>query len=188
MNRTSSWLARMFPRGRDNRAPVKPPEAKAAPTAYLAMHGTGAAAWTSASYGALAREGFMRNPVVHRCVRMIAEAAAAVPWLAHDGPTEVPDHPLLALIERPNTRDTRAGFLETLYGHLLLSGNAYAERAEPDALWLLRPDRVSVVTGPDGWPVAVDYRAGAVKRRIALDEPDGSPRLLHLRCSTRSTT
>jgi phage portal protein BeeE len=131
----------------------------------------------------------MRNPVVHRCVRMIAEAAAAVPWIAHDGPTEVPDHPLLALIERPNTRDTRAGFLETLYGHLLLSGNAYAERAEPDALWLLRPDRVSVVTGPDGWPVG-----GRLPRRRGqggasrFDEPGRfAAAFACRRCSTRST-
>ncbi|WP_370322764.1 phage portal protein [Oricola sp.] len=182
MNQTSNWLARAFGRGRTSRA-VKPSEAKAWPTGYIAMHGAAAASWTSASYGALSREGFMRNPVVHRCVRMIAEAGAAVPWLAYEGAEEVPDSPALALVARPNMRDSRAGFLETLYGHLLLSGDAFVERAgegDAEALYLLRPDRVSVVTGPDGWPVAVDHQAGATKRRIPFEGEDGAQRLLHL--------
>jgi len=183
MNQTPNWLARAFGRGRLARAPEKPAEAKAAPLGFVAMHGAAAAAWTSASYGALSREGFMRNPVVHRCVRMIAEAAAAVPWLAHEGEAETPDHAVLALVDRPNMRDSRATFLETLYGHLMLAGDAFVERAGEgagEALYLLRPDQVSVVTGPDGWPVAVDHRAGAVKRRIPFEGEDGSPRLLHL--------
>ena len=37
----------------------------------------GRAHWTGRSYAALAREGFMRNPVAHRAVRLISEAAAA---------------------------------------------------------------------------------------------------------------
>ncbi|MFZ2101373.1 MAG: phage portal protein [Oricola sp.] len=184
MNQTSSWLARAFGRGRDNRALPKPAETKAAPWGFVAMHAASSAAWTSASYAALSREGFMRNPVVHRCVRLITEAAAAVPWLAHEGEEERPDHPLMALLDRPNGSDTRGTFLEALHGHLLLSGNAYVERAgagtDAQALYLLRPDRVSVVTGQDGWPVAVDHQAGAVKRRIPFEEADGSARLLHL--------
>jgi HK97 family phage portal protein len=170
MTQSSSRFARLF-----GRAP-KPVEAKAAPTGYLAMHGAGHAAWTQATYGALSREGFMRNPVVHRCVRMIGEAAAAVPWLLYEGAAEAAEHPLSGLIEQPNDRQTRASFLETLYGHLLLSGNAFVERAAGEALYLLRPDRVSVVTGADGWPVAADYRAGAVKRRISMEGGE----LLHL--------
>ncbi|WP_246717266.1 phage portal protein [Oricola nitratireducens] len=183
MNRSANWLARAFGLGRDKHA-VKPAEAKGWPLGFVAMHGAATAAWTSASYGALSREGFMRNPVVHRCVRMISEAAGAVPWLAYDGDAEVPDHPVMALLESPNMRDTRASFLEALYGHLLLSGNAFIERVagstDGDALYLLRPDRVSVVTGADGWPVAVDYQAGPVKRRIPFEEAGGEPRLLHL--------
>jgi len=183
MNQTPNWLARTFGLGRQKNAERHPAEAKAMPYGFLAMHSAGTAAWTSASYGALSREGFMRNPVVHRCVRMIAEAGAAVPWLAHKGEEETPDDPVLALIGRPNMRDSRATFLETLYGHMLLSGDAFVERTgegDSEALYLLRPDRVSIVTGPDGWPVAIDHRSGAAKRRIPLDAEDGAPRVLHL--------
>ena len=73
MNQTPNWLARTFGLGRQKNATRHPAEAKTMPYGFLAMHGAGTAAWTSASYGALSREGFMRNPVVHRCVRMISE-------------------------------------------------------------------------------------------------------------------
>ncbi|MCI5073510.1 phage portal protein [Oricola sp.] len=179
MNQSSNRLIRWLKRGRA----AGPAESKAASYGFVAMHGAGPAAWTSASYAALSREGFMRNPVVHRCVTLTAEAAAAVPWLAHEGAREVPEHELLALIDRPNQRDSRAAFLEALYGQLLLSGDAFVERAGEGggaALYLLRPDRVSVVTDDQGWPAAVEHRAGTAKRRIPFEGEDGVTRLLQL--------
>ena len=56
--------------------------AKAATGPLIAIDGLGAPVWNSREYGAFAREGMMRNPVVYRCVRMIAEAAASA---AHSG-------------------------------------------------------------------------------------------------------
>ncbi len=144
--------------------------------------GEGRAQWSGRSYGTLAREGFMRNPVAHRTVRLIAEAAAAVPWLLYDGESEVAGHPALALMARPNGRTGGADFLEALYGHLLLAGNAFVEplvlSGRAAELHLLRPDRVSVVAGRDGWPEAYEYRAGSAVRRIAAE---GEGALMHLK-------
>ena len=165
-----------------DRAPVS--EAKALHprpgTALSLIAGEGEARWTGRSYAALAREGFMKNPVAHRCVRLVSEAAASIGFLAYQRDGERPDHPALALLARPNGAMTGADFLEALYGQLLLSGNAYVEAVAAGSggateLHLLRPDRVSVVTGADGWPLAYDYRAGTSARRIALDG------LLHLK-------
>ncbi|WP_274424872.1 phage portal protein [Chelativorans sp. YIM 93263] len=148
---------------------------------FVALHGQGEALWTRRDYGALSREGFMRNPVAHRAVRMIAEAAAAVPWLAYEGEAELDAHPLLALLARPNARQAGPGFMEMLYGHLLLSGNAYLELVETGTgareMHLLRPDRVAVVADRSGWPVALEHWAGSAKRRVSLEE-DGTG--LHL--------
>jgi HK97 family phage portal protein len=163
-------------------ARLETPERKAA-TGFVALHMQGDAVWTRRDYAGLARQGFMMNPVVHRSVRMIAEAAAAAPWLLYAGGAELDRHPALDLLGRPNGRQSGAAFMETLYGHLLISGNAYAEMTEAGAeareLHLLRPDRVSVVEDADGWPVALDYRAGKAKRRIATGDEAG-PGGLHL--------
>ncbi|MBC7148194.1 MAG: phage portal protein [Rhizobium sp.] len=145
-------------------------DAKAAGGVSL-VAGEGEARWTGRSYAALSREGFMKNPVAHRTVRLVAEAAAAIPWLAYRDAQELDRHPALSLIGQPNARMGGADFFEALYGHLLLSGNAYVEPLaigpRPAELHLLRPDRVAVVAGADGWPEAYDYRAGSARRRIA---------------------
>lgn len=146
-------------------------DAKAAAGGVSLVAGEGEARWTGRSYAALSREGFMKNPVAHRTVRLVAEAAAAIPWLAYRDAQEIDGHPALELIGQPNARMGGADFFEALYGHLLLSGNAYVEPLaigpRPAELHLLRPDRVVVVAGADGWPEAYDYRAGSARRRIA---------------------
>nr|WP_209949014.1 phage portal protein [Rhizobium halophytocola] len=137
---------------------------------------------TAATYPALAREGFLANPVAHRCVRLVAEAAAGLSWLCYRGSEELRMHPALDLVNRPNGRQGQGDFFETLYGHLLLSGNAYVEPVRLGRrlaeLHLLRPDRVSVVEGKNGWPVGHDYRVGGSLRRIAAE---GGTALLHLK-------
>ncbi|MBN9251856.1 MAG: phage portal protein [Mesorhizobium sp.] len=139
---------------------------------FIAFHQQGEAHWTRRDYATLAREGFMRNPIVHRAVRLVSEAASTVPWLLYSGEAELVEHPLLALLERPNQRQAGATFLEALYGHLLLAGNSYLELIDlgegARELHLLRPDRVSVVTDASGWPVALDHREGSSRRRVAL--------------------
>ena len=100
--------------------------------AIIALHTAGRPVWTPRTYAALARAGYMKNPVAYRSVRMVAEAAASVPWLLYDGAAELDDHPLLALLARPNPHQSGAAFLEALYGHLMVSGNAYAEAVAID--------------------------------------------------------
>jgi HK97 family phage portal protein len=159
--------------------------AKASATgALIAFHSNGRPVWTPRDYAALAREGFARNAIVYRCVRMIAEAAASVPWLLYDGAAEVDDHPLLALLARPNRRQAGADFREALVGYLLVAGNAYVEAVSLDGtvreLHALRPDRMKVVPGPDGWPEAYEYTVGGRTVRF-VDHGEGHPSpILHL--------
>ena len=129
--------------------------------ALIALQSQGRAVWTPRDYAALAREGYSRNAIVYRSVRMIAEAAASVPLLLFEGAAEVDRHPLLQLLARPNRAQAGGDFREALYGYLLIAGNAYIEQVavdgDPRELHLLRPDRVKVVPGPDGWPEAYEY-------------------------------
>jgi HK97 family phage portal protein len=73
--------------------------------------------------------------------------------------------------------------LEALYGHLLVSGNAYVEAVGVDGeireLYALRPDRMSVVPDGSGWPVAFEYSANGRSVRFAQDA-DGVPPILHV--------
>ena len=61
-------------------------EAKASQTAKLiAWTSAGQPVWSPRDYAALAREGYAKNAIVYRAVRMIAEAAASVPLLLFEG-------------------------------------------------------------------------------------------------------
>jgi HK97 family phage portal protein len=137
--------------------------------------GSDSAGEPTRSYPGLAREGYMKNPVAHRAVRLVSEAAASVPWLAYADGAEDEAHPVLALLAQPNGRQAGGEFFEALYGQLLISGNAFilpvAAGGRLLELHLLRPDRVRVIDGPDGWVQAYEYRAGSRARRYPASGP-----------------
>jgi HK97 family phage portal protein len=152
------------------------PDTKASATGpVIAYSGSGRVAWSPRDTVSLTRAGFSGNPVGFRAVKLIAEAAAALPLVLQDATTRYDIHPVLALMARPNPAQGRAELLEALYGQLLLSGNAYVEAVggeagAPAELHVLRSDRISLVLGGDGWPVAYDYTVGAKKHRFTVGE------------------
>ncbi|MEM6824052.1 MAG: phage portal protein [Pseudomonadota bacterium] len=152
------------------------PETKASAAAPLiAYHSSGRVAWTPRDAVSLTRSGFTQNPVGFRCVKLIAEAASALPLQLLDEGRRHEVHPVLSLIDRPNTAHGRAEFLEAAFGQLLLSGNAYIEAVSsgeglPQELHLLRSDRMRLIPGVDGWPVAYEYAVGGKKHRFRVTE------------------
>lgn len=150
----------------------------------VAFHQPGAGFFSDRAGPTLVRAGFHRNAIAYRCTRLIAEAAANVAWTVLINGAERRDHPVEKLLNRPNPREGRAELMEALYGHLLLSGNAYCEvivaNGRAMELHALRPDRVRLVPGPDGWPAAYEYSVGTRLARFAI-EPAGASPVLHLR-------
>ncbi len=168
------------------------PEQKLSRTARLiALEGGGRARWTPRDYAALSREGYVRNAIVHRAVRLIAESIGGLSFVLYEGANELNGHPLLDLLARPNPRQDGASLMETIAAHLLLAGNAYVEAVALDAenargnaqsnmqtnmqvreLYALRPDRMKVVPGPDGWPAAYEYTVAG--QTVRFDQSRGA--------------
>lgn len=152
----------------------------------MAWHAPGRPVWPMRDPGAFAREGYGRNAIAYRCVRMIAEAAASAPLKV--GPR---DHPLARLLARPNPEQTGVELMEAFFGHLQVNGNAYLEAASigdgpPSELYVLRPDRMQVVPGADGWPVGWEHRVGAQVRRFDRDPVTGEAPILHVKLFSAS--
>jgi HK97 family phage portal protein len=161
------WLRRLRMRGVERK--------------LLAWHALGRPVWSSRDPAVFAREGYARNAIAYRCVRLISEAAASAPLRV--GPAE---HPLARLLARPNPEQTGVELLEAFYGHLQVSGNSFLEAASfdelaPSELYVLRPDRMSVLPGADGWPVGWEHRVGAAARRFERDPISGQAPILHLK-------
>ncbi|MFK7870263.1 MAG: phage portal protein [Roseobacter sp.] len=153
-------------------APVEVPERKASATGpVVAYQSSGRVAWSPRDTVSLTKTGFAANPVGFRVVKLIAEAAAALPLVLQDAQQRFEVHPLLSLVEAPNPVQGRAELLEALYAQLLLTGNGYIEAVSGEAglpveLHVLRSDRMSVVPGADGWPVAYQYAVGGRKHHF----------------------
>lgn len=96
----------------------------------------------------------IQTTAVYACVRVLAEAIASLPLHTYryteDGKEKATDHPLYQLLHNePNPEMTSFVFRETLMGHLLLWGNAYAQiirdgRGNVTSLYPLLPDKMTV--------------------------------------------
>ena len=169
---------------------LRPPERKSSRTARLiALESGGRPRWTPRDYAQLAREGYVKNAIVHRAVRLVAESIGGLSLVLYEGAAERDAHPLLDLLARPNPRQDGASLLETIAAHLLLAGNAYveavalsgdggAQAGQVRELYALRPDRMKLVPGPDGWPQAYEYTVAG--QTVRFDQNAPQPPVLHL--------
>ena len=164
-------IASAFKGGADERVPVSrgfvSPWAAAFDTA---PHRTGF------DYVREASEAYLSNPVAQRSLRIVAEGVGSAPvvW---------PCAKMEALV-----RDACGAqpLLEILAAHLVMHGNAYVQIVKdaagvPVDLYPLRPERVQVVAGDDGWPAAYRYVLAERTLTIALNDEAGWPNIVHLR-------
>jgi HK97 family phage portal protein len=174
-----NWLNRLAG-GRD----AAPVEQKSGGTQMMILSSLGDPNWSRRGFASLANEGFAKNPIVYRCVRMIAEAAAQVPLGVTENGTRLTDHPVLSLLAHPNPNTSGAELFESMYAYLQTAGNAYlqavVDNGEVKGLFELRPDRMQAVPGPDGYAMAYNYTSGGRTTRLdQLALP--IPQVLHLK-------
>ena len=136
----------------------------------------GAGARAPFEYTGAVKRAYLDNPVAQRAVRLVGEGIGGAAFLPAD--------PALAAL----VSATSAGqsLLETLACQLLLHGNGYVQvmkdaAGRPVELFALRPERVSVIAGDDGWPSAYAYRVGERVLTIPVLDEDASPNLIHIK-------
>ena len=146
--------------------------------------------FTPRQYDRLADEGYQKNVIAYRCIRLISQNAAAVPWVLYKGKgaekIRLEDHPLLTLLQRPNPMQGGAELFEAIFGFFLIAGNSYLETVGPEnglplELWTLRPDRIRVVPGAQGIPVSYRYAVGGKSVDFAVDPVTGRAQILHIK-------
>lgn len=159
--------------------PWKREEQKSVSSVMVALSQLGAARWGARSGEALMRDGYLRNAVAYRCVRMVAEAAASVPFVtAHEGAKQ--------LLARPLPDETCVDIFAKIYAQLQISGNAYLEALSlgegetPQGLQVLRPERMKAQLDGRGWVSTWSYKVGHKERQIGRNEAGWLP-ILHMK-------
>lgn len=139
-------------------------------------------------YQDLAKEGYLKNAIVYRCVNEISKGAAAVGFnVRYKNDTILEQHPLIDLLNRPNPQQSYSEFFGSLYGYLLLSGNTYvlktgSDRGAPRELHQLRPDRIEIKGSGNPIPEKYIYKInGKVQGTYNVDQDNGYSELKHIK-------
>ena len=138
-------------------------------------------------YEDLAKEGYLKNAIVYRCVNEISKGASAVPFIIKNGDQIVEQHPIINLLNRPNPLQSYSEFFNSLFGYVLLSGNAYilkvgGENGSPKELHQLRPDRIQIKGSGNAIPNRYEYVMNArVHATYPVDQVDGFSELKHIK-------
>ena len=162
-------------------------EEKQAPSNMVGYFGVGSGDAKNYKYQDLAKEGYLKNAIVYRCVNEISKGAGAVDFMLKNDDMMVEEHPLLDLLKRPNPLQSSSEFFNSLFGFLLLSGNAYilkvgSEVGSPRELHLLRPDRIQIKGGGKPIPDRYEYIVnGRVQNVFDVDQDTGSSEIKHIK-------
>ncbi len=172
---TSLWAVKAMPNHETKNSRAK---------GLISLYSTGRPVWSPHNYAAFAKEGFAENAIGFRCVKMIAEAAASVPWQVSVAGKVVDEHPMFDLLKNPNPAESGRSLMEGFYANLQISGNAYLEAGclgeQVRELHLLRPDRMKVIPGPNGWPEGFEYSVNGKSVRFDQLASDLPP-ILHMK-------
>ena len=162
----------------------QPEQIKASSVGSAIVMTPGQPVWSGRDYASFADEAYGRNVVAYQAINRIADAVASVKWMAKRGDEEIPNHPLLQLLRRPNPGQSGPQYIRAKVGYLMISGNGYEERVtvggEVRELYQLRPDRVKVVPASNGFPAGYIYTANSKAIRFPVDE-NGNSDLRHLK-------
>lgn len=164
----------------------KPAEKKDAGN-MVGYFGVGTSKSKNYSYEDLAEDGYMRNSVVFRCVNEIAKGASAVPFMVRAGDQVLDTHPIITLMNRPNPLQSHSEFFNSVFGFLLLSGNAYilkvgSDQGTPKELHLLRPDRMNIKGGSKPIPDRYEYTInGRIQATYPVEEATGFSEVKHIK-------
>jgi len=149
------------------------PERKESAAAKILVMSPGQPVWSPRNYGSFAKEAYGKNVVAYQAINRIADAVASVKLGIYRGETELVDHPLAKLLNRPNPLQSHGDYMRAKVGFLLLAGNGYEERVmvrkEVRELYQLRPDRMKIIPSNSGVPAAYEYFVNQQKVRFDVD-------------------
>lgn len=153
----------------------------------------GRAISSPANYETFSRVGYSRNAIVFKCVHLVANACAGIELELYSKKnstrkkkTAIENHPLLDLLHTPNPMQSGFSFIEALVAYRLITGNSFIEsvkgsnNAPPDELWVLRPDRMKIVAGKNGYPAAYTYSVSGMTKTWPVDFVTMKAPVLHM--------
>lgn len=107
--------------------------------------------YPAGSYFVFSNECYLKNELIYAGIRLLMDGVAGAPLRVYNqDEEEINDHPVRALIRRPNPFMGERMFKSMLVLSYFLAGNAFIEKVRDSnnqvvELWPLRPDRMRII-------------------------------------------
>lgn len=144
--------------------------------------------WTDRNYIHLTEESYVKNVIANRCISIITKSASSVPIKIRNKKTKqvIEEHKILNLLKKPNPSSNKNIFFETIYSHKLIAGNVYIRMIKnnqniPQELYILRPDRITILAGNTDIPLAYKYKFNSTETIFKVDQLTGESDILHIK-------
>ncbi|MDR2077836.1 MAG: phage portal protein [Rickettsiales bacterium] len=151
----------------------------------------GKAVWTDKNYVHMSDESYVKNVIANRCISIITKSASTVKLGLKNKITgaEFSNHKILDLLKKPNPTMGISDFFETVYAHKLIAGNVYIQAIftknskyfEPQELFILRPDRVTIIVGDSLIPIGYKYKINSRESVFRVNQVSGKSEILHIK-------
>ena len=160
-------------------------EVKQSQTGAALVMTPGQPVWSGRDYAAFADEGYAKNVTAYAAINKIADAASSVKFNIFRGKQELEAHPILDLLAQPNPMQSGSDYMAAKVGYYMLSGNGYEERVTVGGtvreLYQLRPDRMKVIPGASGFPIAFEYKVGGRSVTFEVDPASMDSDIRHMK-------
>jgi len=155
------------------------------------IYTSGTPIWSDKNYNNFANEAYRKNVIAHRAMRMVAQAAASIPFTLYkyfeDEKHLLERHPILDMLSNPNPTQGSKEFMESIYIYKQLSGDAYIlmsgmdENNKAAELYSLRPDRITIIAGDNLLPSGYRYSVDSSNITYPVDSITGLSNILHIK-------
>src|SRR5579859_3453047 len=148
------------------------------------------------NYRSYAQEGYRGCDTLYKCINYIITNGAAIPPILYTDDTkqkEIPSHPLLDKLKRPNIEQSGVAYRKAVLGYFLVAGNSYqyairpgkpgSVQGPPDELWTMQPDKVKIDPTKTRGIVAYEYDDfdGDAQHPVAGQNPIPAQNIGHMK-------
>lgn len=147
--------------------------------------------WSGRDYTNIANECYVKNVVANRCINIVANSASSVKLKVRNKNTGaiLNEHPLAKLLKKPNVFLNGNDFFKSIYIYKILAGNVFILATfendnnfqNPLELFLLRPDKISILGSKNGFPLAYKYKNNTIDKVFYVDQTNGKSEILHIK-------
>ena len=146
------------------------------------------AIWSDNDYNQKVHHAYIKNPISHRAISLVARAAASINLkvLINGKDACKSSHAIAKIMKAPNPMQSIVELMQEIYIYRHLHGNAYLLGAFDREgimreIYSIKPERVNVIPGENFFPKAYEYVVENNSIEYPVNQENGKSAILHIK-------